>query len=53
MELKYFDSGEKESKPRKLLKHCVVCNKKKNLIFYCSTKEFIIQICNRCWEDSA
>ena len=47
----YFDTEEKKVKPKKLLKHCIVCNKKKGLLFYCSTKDFILQICNKCWDE--
>ena len=44
----YFDSGKIQNKPKRLLKHCLVCNKKKGLLLYCSTNDFILQICNKC-----
>lgn len=43
----YFASGEND-KPKKLIKQCIVCTKKKHLIFYCSTNDFLLQICNKC-----
>ena len=47
----YYEQQAKETIPLHLIKHCLVCSKKKNLVFYCSTKDFILQICNKCWEE--
>ena len=39
----YFSSGSKDKgSPRKHLKHCIVCYKKKGLLFYCTTGDFIL-----------
>lgn len=48
-DIAYFSSGPADKGlPRKLIKHCIVCTKKKELIFYCSTNDFILQVCNKC-----
>lgn len=48
-DLAYFSSDSKDKGlPRKQLKHCIVCCKKRNLLFYCSTINFILMICNKC-----
>ena len=41
-----FSGGRKT--PRKLLDHCVVCSKKKDLVYYAITNDFLIQICHKC-----
>lgn len=46
-DVNYLASGERKS-PKKLIRHCIVCKKKKHLLFYCSTGDFILQICNKC-----
>lgn len=45
-----FSCGRKT--PRKLLDHCVVCSKKKDLVYYAITNDFIIQICIKCLDDN-
>ena len=49
-ETHYFSSGER-TVPKKLLEHCIVCGAKKNLVYYSTTDDFILQICNKCLND--
>lgn len=46
--ISYLSSGALEKKPRVLLKHCLICTKKKNLVFHHCDENFLYMICIKC-----
>ncbi len=47
-EINYLETVEDDSKLKRLLRHCFVCFKKKNLIFHHTSNFYVFQICNKC-----
>lgn len=39
---------ENETRPKRRIRTCVMCTKKRNLLFYATTQQLVLQICNKC-----